>query len=407
MNSIKKNLLILTSSFPRHSGDSTCAYIRDFARSVAVEFDIQVLAPPDSSAARWQTDAFCLKRSRSILGSREIFQGSRDLNDLSSQPRLLKLGLFVSIASFLIEALRLARTADVICSHWLIPSGLIGSLAACILGKPHVVIEHSGALHLLRTVRGGRWLTRFIVRRSQAVVVVSSDLRNKLIALCPEARGKVRVVPMGTDVNLEEDRHEPEIREGSGPSQTILFVGRLVEIKGLQVLLHAIEGVEGWRLLIAGEGRLRSELEQLAEELRVDARFIGRVDAEERSRLFRIADVVVIPSLLLDNGRTEGTAVVCLEALAAGRAVICSRVGGLPEIITDGENGLLVDPGDHQQLRERLKAVLTDQRLRDRLSVSARRSAVRYDWTKVGVRFAKIIKDSLTKNVENGSVRGF
>jgi glycosyltransferase involved in cell wall biosynthesis len=317
------------------------------------------------------------------------------------------LGLSFSVLAFWIEALKLARRADVICSHWLVPSGLIGSTVARFLGKPHVVVEHSGGLHLLARMRGGGWLTRLIVRWTRDVVVVSADLRNKLIALCPEARGRVEVLQMGVATDCGDLDADDEGAEGRKQTGTILFVGRLIEIKGLEVLLRAMEGVVGWRLLIAGEGKLSAEMGRLAARLGVDARFLGQVDAHTRSRLFRLADVVVIPSLVLDNGRTEGTSVVCLEALAAGRPVICSRVGGLPEIIVDGENGLLVEPGDHELLRDTLKVALDDPRLRHKLSINARRTAGSFDWSRIGARFAEIIKGSVRKNGENVSARGF
>jgi glycosyltransferase involved in cell wall biosynthesis len=180
----------------------------------------------------------------------------------------------------------------------------------------------------------------------------------------------------------------------SGYDRTILFIGRLTEIKGLEVLFRAACG-EDWRLLIAGDGPGRQHLQNLAGMLKIDACFTGQVDRSGRERLLALAGAVVIPSIVLPDGRTEGTPVVCLESLAAGRPVIASRVGGLPEIITDGENGLLVEPGDPNALRETLKLVLSDRSIQQRLKSAARQSALRFDWRRVGLRFAEIIKGSL------------
>ena len=386
----RPNLLILTSSFPRGPSDETCGYIRDFARSLSGEFNVQVLAPPDASAAEWPLDTFKLVRSRPLLRALEPFQGSCDLNDMSSRNPFAKLALMFSLLSFSLKALMLARKADVICSHWMVPCGLIGSLLARTLRKPHIVVEHSGGLHLLSRVRGGRWLSRFIVGAAQKVVVVSSDLRCKLVALSPEAGHKIEVIPMGTSIGYRTAKGPGNDRDW----RTILFVGRLAEIKGVEVLLRAAQG-EDWRLLIAGQGERRRQLEDLAELLKIDARFIGRVDSAERERLLTLAQVVVIPSIVLPDGRTEGMPVACLEALAAGLPVIASRVGGLPEIITDGENGLLVEPGDPDMLRETLKLVLSDRSLQQHLRLNARRTALRFDWAHVGMRFAEIIKGPL------------
>ncbi len=408
MDSDRPNLLILTSSFPRGPSDETCGYIRDFARSLSSEFKVRVLAPPDVSAEDWPADSFTLVRSRPLLGALEPFQGSRDLNDRSSRNPLAKLALMLSLLSFAFRAFMLARQADVICSHWVVPSGLIGSLLARVLKKPHIVVEHSGGVHLLSRVRAGRWLARFIVGGTKKVVVVSSDLRCKLVALSPQTGDKVDVIPMGIAIGhggAEGLGNDGEERV-AGPGRTILFVGRLAEIKGIEVLLRAAQG-EAWRLLIAGEGVGRRRLQDLAEGLKLDACFIGHVDRTERERLLTLADVVVIPSIVLPDGRTEGVPVACLEALAAGRPVIASRVGGLPEIIADGENGLLVEPGDSDMLRETLKRVLSDRSLQQQLGLNARRTALRFDWAHSSMRFAAIIKGSLRKNDQDIDPRRF
>ena len=405
MDCDRPNLLILTSSFPRGPNDETCGYIRDFARSVAREFNVTVLAPPEASTADWPADDFTLVRSRSLLGALEPFQGSRDLNERSRRNPLTKLIMILSLLCFSLRALVLARQADVICSHWMVPCGLIGSLLARLMRKPHIVVEHSGGLHLLSRLRGGRLLARLIVGETQKIVVVSSDLRCKLIALAPQARDKVEVISMGISIGHRSDDGPENEERLAGNERTILFVGRLAEIKGVEVLLHAAQG-EDWRLLIAGEGPWRQRLQDLAEALKVDACFLGHVDSSERERLLRVTNVVVIPSIVLPEGRTEGTPVACLEALAAGRPVIASRVGGLPEIITDGENGLLVEPGDPMTLRETLRRVLGDRSLRRRLRSTARRSVMRFDWAPVGMRFAEIIKGSL-RNDQDIDARRF
>jgi glycosyltransferase involved in cell wall biosynthesis len=108
--------------------------------------------------------------------------------------------------------------------------------------------------------------------------------------------------------------------------------------------------------------------------------------------------VVVIPSRALPNGRTEGTPVVCLEAMAAGRAVIASRVGGLAEAIVDGQNGLLFEPGDHRLLRHKLLLVLGNAELQHKLAENARRSAAAYDWKRIRARYGTIIDSVLRKN---------
>jgi glycosyltransferase involved in cell wall biosynthesis len=167
------------------------------------------------------------------------------------------------------------------------------------------------------------------------------------------------------------------------------------------VLLKAMRGLEGLELLVAGDGPRRRALESLARELSVNAKFLGRVSAAERDELFACSDAVVIPSRIMPDGRTEGMPLVCLEAMIAGRPVIAARAGGLGELIDDGENGLLFEPGDDRMLAGKLKLVLNDFDLLKRISANGRQTAARYSWAHAGPRFCAIVKSVLKKDEVN------
>lgn len=406
----KPTLLILTSSFPSSPGDESCGYIRDFARRLSEDFDVEVLAPPDTRAIEWVADVFKLTRSRSALPfGLDPFQAGGDLNHLASGSFLSKLCALPSLLCFFVRAFAMALRADAVCSHWLIPSGLVGALVSRFLGKPHIVVEHSGSLHLLARSRAGKTIARFITANSDRVVVVSADLKRKLVAMCPDAEDKVKVIPMGItaagatgfDTTANSCVHRVITASGRSPSKVgrmILFIGRLTEIKGLDVLLTAMDGLDNLHLIVAGDGEERVELETLARDLSVSVTFVGRVGAVERDALLSSCDAVVIPSRVLAGGRTEGTPVVCLEALAARCVVVASRTGGLVDVIVDGGNGLLFEPGDHQMLREKLLAAVGDNSLRRALSEGARRTAAAYDWSRIGPQFSEIAMSVLNND---------
>ena len=394
INSAKPNLLILTSSFPRNAQDETCGYVRDFARNLSKEFDVRVLTLPDDQATEWPEDVFTLMRSRTLLPSAlNRAQASSDLNSLVTDGLIVKLATGFDLLSYFLRAFLLALRADAICSHWMVPCGLIGAIIARLQGKPHIVIEHSGALHLLARMRGGSFLSRFVTGNSHRVITVSQDLKSKLLALCPTANSKVEVIPIGVKLSPRT----PAYRPATG-KKTVLFIGRLTPIKGLNVLLDALRGLRRVQLIVAGDGEQRRELESLAKRLSIDAQFLGRVTAQERDSLLLATDVVVIPSLTLECGRTEGMPVVCLEAMAAGRAVVASRAGGLSEIINDGENGPLFEPGNSQMLSVKLKMLFDDAALSENIAQRARETASAFGWETVGPRFARVIKDSLRSN---------
>ena len=387
---------MLTSSFPRDSRDETCGYIRKCAESLGTDFEVHVLVPPDAQAGRWTPESFALHRSWSLLPSRlEPFQSRRDLN-LLTERLWMAIPLGWSLLLYFMKAAALALRADVICSHWLVPCGAVGSLLSLLYRKPHVIVEHSGALHLLMRRRVGRRVLRLIIRGAVKVVVVSEDLRCKLLSIAPEAIDKCEVARMGTD---DRASGEPSLASRGGSScRQIGFVGRLTEIKGLDVLLNAAEGLPEWRLVVAGEGEQKQRVEELAIKLKLNIEFVGCLDAVGRRKMLAECDAVVVPSLVLANGRTEGTPVVCLEALAAGRPVVASRVGGIPEIIVDGENGLLFSPGNAEELRGRLKLLFANQDLADKLAANGLQTSMEYGWRVLGPRFSEIIKGSIFRN---------
>jgi glycosyltransferase involved in cell wall biosynthesis len=386
---------MLTSSFPSGPDDETCGYIRDFARVLSADFDIEVLAPPDLRATSWPEDSFKVKRSRSMLPRRfDPLQAGRDFNGLGDATVAVKFAALLSLSAFFIEAAKRAARADLICSHWLAPSGLAGALLSRALKKPHVTIEHSGALHMLARLRGGRALARFIIRGSNRVITVSDDLRRKLTSLCPASEAKTEIIPMG----IVGGEQAEAAGSGDTRARRVLFVGRHSEIKGVDVLLKAAALVGGLELIIAGDGERRSEYESLARDLGLNARFPGRISAAERDELFRSSDVVAIPSIVMDGGRTEGMPVICLEAMASGIAVVAARAGGLAEIVCDGHNGLLCEPGDPRSLANTLRIVLGSVELRRKLGYNARLTARQYEWPALGPRFSRVLREVLEEN---------
>lgn len=161
------------------------------------------------------------------------------------------------------------------------------------------------------------------------------------------------------------------------PRPYVLGIGRLVPQKGFDVLLRAWSksALPDFDLVIAGDGVARAELEQLAADLNVDAVFLGAVTRRDVPGLFRGAQAFVLPS------RHEPMGIVSLEAMAAGTPVVATRVGGVPELVHDGETGVLVPPDDVQALSAALQRVLRDADLRSRLAASASAHVERFDWS--------------------------
>ena len=367
-----------------------------------------MLAPPDSYTDDPIGDGPRVIRSWSPVPSRwEEFRGTVDLGRVAGGSILTKLLFGLSLICYAVRALLLTRSADLVCCHWMAPCGLIGLLCGSLVRRPFVIIEHSGALHLLRASRAGAWLARLLVTRSSRTYVVSNDLRLKLASIADVVARKVEVIPMGIDCASyseggagQEHFCGQRIRanENDAPNERrfkVLFIGRLTEIKGADVLIRAISEMPGTDLTIAGDGDLRDSLAALARELGVQATFTGLVDRIEKRQLLADCDALVIPSILLSRERAEGVPLVLLEAMAAGKPVIASRCGGLTDVIIDGDNGLLFDAGDEKMLAARLRELLAEPAMMRRLGTCAAITAADYDWLVIGEKFRRSIGEAL------------
>jgi glycosyltransferase involved in cell wall biosynthesis len=251
------------------------------------------------------------------------------------------------LATSLVRAVRrAARTADVVHAYWL-PTGA----AAALSGKPFVVSLPGTDMELAR--RAPR-LARAILSRAKVALAHSE-------AIAAEARrlgaADVRIAPAGIEL--------PEPTNGEAKPLQVLFVGRLSSEKGIEELLAAADGLD---LVVAGDGPLRERVPQA----------LGFVPPDELARLYERAAVVVCPS------RRDGFPVACAEAMAHARPVVATAVGGLPDMVVDGETGLLVPPRDPQALRAAIDRLLADSELRRRLGQNARtRIAELCDWDRI------------------------
>jgi colanic acid/amylovoran biosynthesis glycosyltransferase len=217
-----------------------------------------------------------------------------------------------------------------------------------------------------------RYGLREKVRGAELVAAVSEFTRSQLMALVEERHAdRIRVVHMGVDT----ERYTPS--EGSGRSGSgvrVLCVARLVRHKGHATLLRALAALarDGLQLeaTLVGEGPERGELERLAAELGIggQVRFAGPLGQDELPAVYRDHDVFCLPTL------SEAVGVVNMEAMACGLPVVSSELMGVPELIEDGTNGLLVTPGREGELAAALRRLAEDPGLRTRMGMAGRRT---------------------------------
>jgi glycosyltransferase involved in cell wall biosynthesis len=167
-------------------------------------------------------------------------------------------------------------------------------------------------------------------------------------------------------------------RLGAPPGATLVVaLGRLVEKKGFSYLVDAAARVPGLHVALAGEGDLRTELAARTATASAPVRLVGALDRASVAAALAAADIVVVPSVVDRAGNVDGLPNVLLEAMAAGRAVIASRVAGIPDVVTDGVDGILVEEKDVAGLAAALARLAGDPALRQRLGAAARAMVTR------------------------------
>jgi glycosyltransferase involved in cell wall biosynthesis len=267
------------------------------------------------------------------------------------------------------RSVRAAGTPDVVWAHFLVPSGLI----AAQVDAPLVLTAHGRDVRNVGAIPGVAGLTRRVVRRASTVIAVSDYLRRELESKVPEARGKTEVVDSGVDL----DRFSVLARENGdareGPS--FVCVGSLSERKNVVRLADAFAQLDGGSLTFVGDGPLRPRLEG-----RPRVRLTGRVPHAEVPGYIAAADVVCAPSLIEPFGQA------ILEAMACGRTVVATRIGGPPEFVPD-DAGILVDPLDQAGIARALEeagAYATP-------NAAAREAAAAHDVTRQAERVEEIL----------------
>jgi glycosyltransferase involved in cell wall biosynthesis len=258
---------------------------------------------------------------------------------------------------------------DVVYAHFLVPTGLLAGLAS---RAPLVVTAHGQDVANIGTIPGVRAATSILMRRASAVIAVSDYLRRELEAKVPAARGRTHVVDSGVD--LERFRPSPP---PPGPA-AYLCVGSLIDRKNVVRLANAFGRIGNGTLTFAGDGPLRAQLEG-----RERVRLLGLVPHDDVPLLLARSHVVCQPSLVEPFGQA------LLEAMASGRSVVATNVGGPPEFVPP-DAGALVDPLDEEAIAEGLRVAAG----LPRPNLAARAAAELHDVNEQARRVEKILEDA-------------
>ena len=295
------------------------------------------------------------------------------------------------------------RGFDLIHLHYPFFGGEVSAMAAALQRTPLVITYHQdvllqGPLGVAERVLR-RTVSRWTLRSASRLLFTSLDY-GRASYIAPILRGREEVVgelPNGVDTSVFDVLEPPAYLRSrlqlAHDNRVVLLVARLDRahyFKGVDILLEALAQLPSEVIgVIVGDGELRADYQARADRLGIAnrVRFAGRVSDDELPEYYRLADVTVLPSTTMG----EAFGLVLLESMASGTPVIASNLPGVRTVVDDGEDGLLINPGDVDDLQRALQTVLGDEARRQGMGLQGRRKVERhYDWTQIGSRLETI-----------------
>lgn len=363
-------ICILTTSFPLYEGIAVGIHVIEQARHlVKLGVEVNVLAPHHQGALRQETiDGVRVRRFRYVLPERwQILCYGAGIPTNLKNSLWAKLQLPLLLMALFLNTVKLAQNSDLIHAHWSL-TGLAGVLAGKLLNKPVVLMMHGAEVYVLK----GNPLIKFVLEQADYVLCNSSFTLSKILEISrPKAYAIVApgvdVERFRPDVDLSVfHKREPDI---SANRPLVFALGKFIERKGFPHLIDAVASLSedpAPYLMIRGRGPLKEQLQrQVRERGIVDrVKFLDYIPDDCIPAYYAAADVFVLPSVVDERDDTEGLGVVLLEALACKTPCVASNVGGIPEVITDGLTGFLVEPGNSLALADKIMQLIVEDDLR-------------------------------------------
>lgn len=416
-------IIVVTSFFPTKTHPNVPKFVEEQVRAfkqVRRDIDIVVLSPAYGQVVDEKTDDYRLVQFNYWLPRKnQVLAGSGIMPTLRRNKLLWFQVPFLTICQFFsLWGLVRRERPDYLYAHWFTLQGINAGLVSMLTGVPYVVTSHSSDVAIWKKIPlvGGP-IVRFFIRRAKAVTVVSSRSLEKVKQFFSPAewstvQTKIKVIPMGVDAaalapptktNLPVDSNIP------ANAFVILFIGRIVEKKGVTYLLKAFAEVAATRkaepkgstkqdiqLVIGGDGKILPELKQEAKDLGISDQvyFAGFVSGDAKRALLNRADLFAVPSIIADDGDAEGLPVSLMEGLACKKVCIATNESGADDILNDGQNGFLIPQKDVAALTAAINHCLnlspTEQ---TKIQTAAAKLSGEFDWQKIATDHLEFLFD--------------
>lgn len=344
-----------------YKGDASGVWIYESVKKLLPRYEVHVIFADYSGSFKRAPKISEPFYSYPIKGPANIV----DLPSIHKYQYLTTIPLFIRMATKLRSLVKQGKV-DLIDANWAVPSGFLASL--CCRNTPLVITLRGSDINIFGKKPIFQYLVKYALKKATRIITVSNNLKYEAIKLGAR-EDRISVIPSGIDTNkfrpMDKQRLMTKLRLPDG--FIILFAGNLVKLKGIDKLLRISVNLSkefDFHLLIAGDGPEMKNLEELANRLGLsNILFKGMISYQDMPFYMAASDILVLPS------ESEGLPGCVQEAMACGMPTVASNVGGLPDIITNGVNGYLVN--NEEEMEERLRLMMSSPSLMASMGANA------------------------------------
>ncbi len=379
---------VLTSTYARAADDPQVPWMRELNHRLKDQVDqLVVMAPSYRGLKTHEIDGIRIERFRYAPSAIEALTHDEGAPNKTRRlgPKLLAIPyLLCGIVAVYIWCIK--HRINVLHVHWPFPHAIWALLPKYLLGVKIVSFSHGAELAMARRSPRIRKLLGWLLRVSDDRLANSSHTAAEVLAVSGLT---AKVIPYGSSIAVKTDSAAESTTQ---QPDLLLFCGRLVQRKGIDVLLRAMPTIlkqREVRLVVTGEGDCKELWMKLSTELKLDpfVTFAGFVSNDQLAALYQQCSAYVHPAIFDDRGDTEGLGVVLVEALAYQRPVVASEVGGIVDVIHHEQTGLLVPEKDPAALAAAVLRVLEDKELGSRLAAQGLKHVQEFfDWERIASR---------------------
>jgi glycosyltransferase involved in cell wall biosynthesis len=387
---------VITSVYPEFKGDPHGIFVHRLMREIIKQgHEIRVIAPYSGGKRDYTLEGVKVEKFNYFYPTRfQKLAGRSGMIDNVKEGFFVKFQFITFILFNVINSCRKLKNMDIVHVQWPIPNGLGALFLKTFYKIPYINTLFGEEIYLSK-----RYHTTFIIKllvnaSSKTTIISSGSLKASLESGLNKE--KLELIPFGVDTNFFRPikvQKDTEIFQ-------ILSVGYLIERKGFLYLIKAIKDVLechiNVKLTIVGSGPMEMQIRNLIKELKLGEyiQIISNISDEKLLEIYNSSDLFVLSSIVDSQGNTEGLGVVLLEAMACGLPVIGSDTGGIPDIIINGETGLLVPEKDIFQLSRAIIELIENKDLKENISVKGYKMVKeKFSWEKIAKEYIKIYND--------------